>query len=175
MKQTLVLIATVGIALGVYLGWRRHQHAETTNAYDVSKHSGPAPDFSLADLAGQIHTLAQYRGKVVLLDFWATWCTPCRAEIPQFVEWQKKYGAQGFQVIGISMDDSIDPVRKFANDFQINYPILMGNEEVGEQYGGVFGLPVNLLIRQDGRILNRRAGPVNTTRLEHEIQTLLRR
>jgi cytochrome c biogenesis protein CcmG/thiol:disulfide interchange protein DsbE len=135
--------------------------------------SKPAPDFSLPQLDGQELRLSSYRGKVVLLDFWATWCDPCREEIPHFVELQQKYGSRGLQVIGVSMDDSADPVRPFAAKFQMNYPIVMGNAQTGESYGGILGLPIAFLIGRDGRIYAKHMGATNVTVFENEITNLL--
>lgn len=140
--------------------------------------SGPkqyplATDFTLAKLDGQQLTLSSYRGKVVLLDFWATWCVPCREEIPHFVELQEKYGGQGLQIIGVSMDDSVDPVRPFAEQFRINYPIVMGNAKIGEEYGGVLGLPIAFLLDRDGRIVKKHIGATPADVFEKEITSLL--
>ena len=117
--------------------------------------------------------LADYRGKVVLLDFWATWCTPCRDEIPRFVEFQDKYREQGLQVIGISMDDDAKPVRTFYKEFKINYPVALGNEKVVEAYGGVLGLPITFLIARDGRVAAKYVGAVEMNVIEQKIQSLL--
>ncbi len=100
-----------------------------------------APDFSLTDIKGQPLKLADFRGKVVVLDFWATWCGPCRIEIPGFVELQKRYDTQGFSMIGISMDDSPEPVVDFYKELQMNYPVAVGNSRLGELYGGIPGFP----------------------------------
>jgi len=118
-----------------------------------------APDFTLPQLDGSPLTLSSYRGKIVLLDFWATWCVPCRDEIPHFVELQNKYGDAGLQIIGISMDDSPDPVRPFAQQFHMNYPVVIGNARIGEQYGGVLGLPIAFWIDWDGHILKNISAP----------------
>ncbi|HEU5402029.1 MAG TPA: TlpA disulfide reductase family protein, partial [Terriglobales bacterium] len=112
------------------------------------------PDFTLTDFNGKKLTLSQYKGKVVLVDFWASWCIPCQAEIPKFIEWQKKYGDQNFQVIGISMDDDEKAARKFVERLQPNYPIAMGNAKVGESFGGVLGLPANFVISRSGKIIS---------------------
>ena len=133
-----------------------------------------APDFSLPDLAGQKVTLSSYRGKVVLLDFWATWCVPCRDEIPHFIELQNRYGDQGLQIIGVSMDDGPEPVRDFQKSFKMNYPVLMGNAKTGELYGGILGLPVSFLIGRDGRIVARHIGATSPAVFEKEIMGLLR-
>ena len=132
-----------------------------------------APDFTLPQITGTPLQLSSMQGKVVLLDFWATWCEPCREEIPHFVELQHKYGNEGLQIVGVSMDDSIDPVRPFAEKFQINYPIVMGNAKIGELYGGVLGLPVAFIIGRDGRIYRKHLGATNVNVFETEIQGLL--
>ncbi len=132
-----------------------------------------APEFSLPELTGQTFDLSAYRGKVVLLDFWATWCDPCRDEIPHFVELQDKYRDQGLQIIGISMDDEPAPVREFYQRFHMNYPVAMGNAKMGELYGGVLGLPIAFLIGRDGRIEAKHVGATDISVFEREIKTLL--
>ncbi len=132
-----------------------------------------APQFSLTDIFGHKLSLSEYRGKVVLLDFWATWCGPCRMEIPGFVKLQARYGSQGFQVIGISMDDDVQPVLAFYKQFDLNYRVAMGNERLGELYGGIIGLPTTFLIGRDGRIYDKVPGAVDDDRFATEIKMLL--
>ena len=128
-----------------------------------------APGFTLKDLDGRPVNLTKYRGKVVLLDFWATWCAPCKVEIPHLVELQSKYQDRGFQVIGLSMDDEPGPVRAFYREYQINYPVAMANLSVAKSYGRILGLPVKFLIGRDGRIQAEHAGAVSLSDLEAEI------
>ena len=133
-----------------------------------------APNFSLPQLTGNKLDLSSYRGKVVLLDFWATWCDPCRDEIPHFIALQSKYGDQGLQIIGVSMDDSLDPARDFYQRFKINYPVVMGDANTGELYGGILGLPVAFLIGRNGRIAAKHIGATDISVFEKEIVNLLR-
>jgi cytochrome c biogenesis protein CcmG/thiol:disulfide interchange protein DsbE len=131
-----------------------------------------APELSLTDLSGQRLELSSYRGKVVILDFWATWCSPCRTEIPFLVALQNKYRSQGLQVIGVSLDDDPEPVRAFYQQFKINYPVAMGDANLAERYGGILGLPVNFVLSRDGRIYAKHPGEVDLPLVEREIQSL---
>ena len=118
-----------------------------------------APDFELASLDGKNVKLSSLRGKAVLLNFWATYCGPCKVEMPWFVELQKEYGPQGFQIIGVAMDDaSTDDIAKFAKDMGVNYPILLGKEAVGLSYGGVNVLPTTFFLDRDGKVIAREFG-----------------
>src|ERR1051326_986026 len=132
-----------------------------------------APDFSLPQLDGTPLRLSAYRGNVVLLDFWATWCAPCLESIPHFVDLQNQYGPKGLQIIGVSMDDSPDPVRDFYQRFKMNYPVVMGNADIGEAYGGVLGLPIAFVIDRNGRIYSKHSGASDNAVLETEILNLL--
>jgi len=133
-----------------------------------------AADFSLPSVDGQQLNLATYRGKVVLLDFWATWCVPCRSEIPHFVEFQNQYASQGFQVIGISMDDGPKPVQGFSREFKMNYPVAMGTTKLAESYGGILGLPVTFVIGRDGRILAKYVGATEASAIQREVESALK-
>jgi len=167
-RRILIGAGLLFVAVGVYVGFR----GRTVRGPTAKQHS-LAPDFSLPQLNGQSLQLSAYRGKVVLLDFWATWCTPCREEIPHLVELQNKHRDQGLQIIGISMDDSPEPVREFYQHFQMNYPVVMGNAEIGELYGGVLGLPIAFVIGRDGRISAKHIGATDASVLEQDIQKLL--
>ncbi len=167
----MVGIAAAALVVGFYF---LNRHRGVSPGLRVTPAEHPfAPEFSLPDMSGQQLRLSDYRGKVVLLDFWATWCEPCREEIPHFVELQKKLGDQGFQIIGISMDDGPEPVRDFYRQFKINYPVVMGNATIGELYGGVLGLPIAFVIGRDGRIYSRHIGAADISLLEREIETQL--
>ncbi len=133
-----------------------------------------APDFSLRDATGRAVSLSDYRGRVVLLNFWATWCPPCKIEIPWFVQFQNEYQASGLTVLGVSMDeDGWKAVRPFLAARNINYPILLGNEEVGRLYGGIDSLPTTLLIGRDGRTEFYHAGLIPRAEYRTEIAQLL--
>jgi peroxiredoxin len=135
----------------------------------------PAPDFTLDDSAGSPVKLSAYKGKVVLLDFWATWCTGCKTEIPWYVEFQNKYRNDGLAAIGVSMDDDgWKSVRPFLKEHKLNYPVVIANQDLTTRYGGVPSLPVTLLIDRDGKIAESYAGMVEKDAFENKIKTLLR-
>jgi peroxiredoxin len=133
-----------------------------------------APEFSLESLDGRTVRLADYRGKGVLLNFWATWCQPCKIEMPWFEELQKEYGSQGLQVVGIAMDDaSKEDIAKFAKEMGVNYPILLGKESVGDAYGGVQFLPSTFFIDRDGKVVDRIFGLRSRSEIEDDIKLAL--
>jgi cytochrome c biogenesis protein CcmG/thiol:disulfide interchange protein DsbE len=132
-----------------------------------------APEFVRIDFAGRPVDLAGLRGRVVLLNFWATWCAPCRVEIPRFIGWQAKYAADGLQIIGVSMDDDSAPVASLVRKRGVNYPVVMGDAEIGLLYGGVLGLPVTYLIDRQGIVRARYKGEADLGAMKAAIQKLL--
>jgi peroxiredoxin len=119
----------------------------------------PAPEFSLKDANGQTVRLADYRGKVVLLDFWATWCGPCKIEIPWFMEFEKEFKDQGFAVLGVSMDeDGWSAIKPYVQNMKMNYRVLLGNDAISTAYGGLDSLPTTLLIDREGGIASTHVG-----------------
>ncbi len=133
----------------------------------------PAPSFTRIDMNGNRVSPRAYRGKVILLNFWATWCIPCSLELPRFGEWQNHYGIEGLQVIAVSMDDSPSPVRAFVRKLKPDFPVVMGDARLGTRYGGILGLPVTFLIARDGRVSARIEGEANLPALESRIKELL--
>jgi len=171
MRNRLLTVLTLLIAVVALFFLVRHHGLPATASAEQGE---VAPDFSLKELNGQPLTLSSLRGKVVLLDFWATWCVPCREETPHLVDLQNKYGAQGLQIIGISMDDTADPVRDFYQKFKMNYPVVMGDAKTGELYGGVLGLPIAFIIDREGRITSRHIGATAPGVFDAEVLKLLR-
>src|SRR5690242_3085639 len=132
-----------------------------------------APDFTLTDATGQTITLSAHKGKVVLLDFWATWCGGCKVEIPWYVEFDKKYRDRGLAVIGVSMDDEgMKVVKPFLAQKNIEYTVVIGNEALAKKYN-LDSMPLTLLIDRNGRIAVSHAGVVNKDDFESYIKTLL--
>lgn len=137
--------------------------------------ANPAPNFELKDASGKTVKLKDYRGKVVLLDFWATWCTGCKQEMPWFVDFQKKYGAKKFAVVGVAMDDdgwkSLRPFLKQHSEFR--YKMLAGNQATADRYGWADALPDTFLIDKKGNLVATYHGVVDRDAVETNIRALL--
>ena len=132
-------------------------------------------DFTVKDMNGKDVSLASFKGKVIVLDFWATWCPPCKAEIPGFVELQKAYGSKGLQVVGVSVDDPADKLPPFATEFKMYYPVLvgLGRDDLQDAYGPMWGIPTTFVINRDGKICRKHSGLVGKERYEQDIRGLL--
>jgi len=132
-------------------------------------------DFSFKDITGKKVSLSDFKGKVILLDFWATWCVPCKQEIPGFIELQKKYGDRGLQIVGLSVDDSLNVAKQYATQMKMNYPILLaeGKEDILKAYDPIPSIPVSVIIDRGGRIVSRHLGIASMNVFEQEIVPLL--
>ena len=132
-------------------------------------------NYTLKDINNKSVSLSAFKGKVILLDFWATWCGPCKVEIPWFIEFQEKYGKQGLQVVGVSTDDTLEKLGPYVKQMKMTYPVLqgLGQDKMQDEYGPMFGLPVTLLISRDGRICLKHIGLGDKETFEREIKALL--
>ena len=159
------------VASGKYLN-RNRQARATSLVGDVN--GKVAPDFDLASLDGKRVKLSDFRGKAVLLNFWATWCTPCKEEMPWFVDLQKKYGNDGLVVVGVAMDDSETPkIAQFTGEMGVNYPVLLGTDKVSEDYGNVAYLPTSFYIDRDGKFVGKGVGLVGRQVVEDNVRKAL--
>jgi cytochrome c biogenesis protein CcmG/thiol:disulfide interchange protein DsbE len=177
MATILVRAAATAAILALTLaGCASHAQKELTltNQKPAGKRN-PAPDFTLKDADGKTVKLSDHKGKVVLLNFWATWCGPCKIEIPWFIEFQKTYKDRGFTVIGVSVDDEgWEIVKPYLADKLVNYPVVVGDETVNTMYGGIESLPTTFVIDKDGKIANTHIGLVSRKEYESDIEQLLR-
>lgn len=175
MKRNVVIFALMVVVVGGLLllnHFRGTLPASHAASPSLAGKGATAPDFVLTDLNGDQVKLSDLRGKAVVLNFWATWCPPCKEEIPWFVDLQKRYGSQGLQVVGVSMDDGDQKdVQKFAAEHAINYPILFGKEAVAQEYGGIDYLPTTFYIGRNGVVLDRVFGqPDGPAELEQKVK-----
>lgn len=168
----LVVVALV-VAGMLYFGFHMARRSDSSRPPRITKATA-APDFTLESLDGKSMRLSDLRGKAVLLNFWATWCSPCKIEMPWFVELQNEYGPQGLQIVGVAMDESSkEDIAKFAKEMGVNYPVLMGKEAVGEAYGGVPALPESFFIGRDGKIVDKIIGLRGKADIEESIKKAL--
>jgi thiol-disulfide isomerase/thioredoxin len=180
MKRTagsFLLIAVVCVAMFSLPGCGS---SNSTAGPSASKNE---PQVTFKELDGQDLPIASLKGKVVLVNFWATWCEPCLTEIPWLMEFQQKYGPRGFTVVGVAMDDdgkkAVEPFvqkRQFAvngSSIMMNYPIAIGNDDIAQKFGGIIGLPTSWLIARDGKIIKQIMGLANHDDLNRTIQNLV--
>jgi len=175
MKKIAIILATVAVLIGLTIYADRATRVQGKGKVVLNpsipgpdQADKPEPDLKLKDLDGKEVSLADLKGKVVFLNFWATWCDPCRIEIPWLIEMQAKYASRGFTVVGIAMDDEGKSVvapfvakERFAVNGQqlpMSYPIWIGNDEAGDKFGGILGYPTSFLISRDGRQVGKFQG-----------------
>jgi cytochrome c-type biogenesis protein len=140
---------------------------------DANGEARLAPDLRLKDINGREVNLASLRGKVVIVDFWATWCPPCREEVPTFKQLQAKYQSRGFELIAIAVEDDEDDVKQFAREHQLNYTVVLGDDDITARFGNIVGLPTTFFIDRAGRIRKRQDGIMGQSEFEKEIEKLL--
>jgi thiol-disulfide isomerase/thioredoxin len=188
MKKVLLIITTVLalVAATIYADKitrvKPKGRANATVQTDAVAGS-PAPVVTFKDLDDKDVTLAQYKGKIVLVNFWATWCDPCRLEIPWLIEMQQKYAAKGFTVLGVSMDDEgkrdvapfLEKERFDVNGQKLpmNYPIVIGNDDIADKFGGLLGYPTSFLISRDGKIIKKIQGLISYEEITKAIESQL--
>jgi thiol-disulfide isomerase/thioredoxin len=185
MKRIVFMVlAVAGVVSATYIA-DRATRVPRTRLIKISdaKTAEPEPDLTLKDLDGKDISLAQYKGKVVLVNFWATWCDPCRVEIPWLIEMQQKYSARGFTVLGIAMDeDGREVVAPYVQHHRfdvngaksaMNYPIVIGNEAAADKFGGLFGYPTSVLISRDGKQIKRITGLISYEEIASAIESQL--
>jgi thiol-disulfide isomerase/thioredoxin len=160
------------VASGKYLSRSRQNQNTSTLVGDVRGQA--APEFELTSLDGKRVKLSDFRGKAVLLNFWATWCEPCKVEMPWFVELQKKYGNDGLVVLGVAMDDTeTSKIAQFASEMGVNYPVLLGTDQVSEDYGNVQYLPTSFYIDREGKLVGKGTGLLGRDEIEQNVQKAL--
>ncbi|MGB6677947.1 MAG: TlpA disulfide reductase family protein [Terriglobales bacterium] len=177
MKRDPVVIIVVAmvVALMLVFGFKlARRSSRSASAGDAQMKSGIAPDFTLQSLDGKTVRLSDFRGKPVVLNFWATWCGPCKIEMPWFVDLQKQYGPAGLQFLGVAMDDaSTKDIAEFTESMKVNYPILIGKDTVGDAYGGVQFLPETFFIDRDGKVVDKVFGLKGRGEIEDAIKKIL--
>ena len=173
LGAVLLAIGLSALLLGTFVG-RGSSKPVRAAAPKSAQDRKPAPDFALKDADGRTVRLSDYRGKVVMLNFWATWCGPCKIEIPWFMDFQRRNKDRGFNIIGVSMDDDgWDAVKPFVNQLGVNYRIVLGNDQVAQAYGGVDALPTTFLIDREGNIATVQVGLAAKSDFEDGIEQLL--
>ena len=185
-KSVLVIIAVVAVIGATYFADRatRQPRKAVLGVANASNSSAKlAPEVTLKDLDGKDLSLSAYKGKVVLVNFWATWCEPCQVEIPWLIEMQQKYAAKGFTVLGIAMDEEGASVvtpwvknERFdvnGSKSQMNYPIVVGNDAAADKFGGLLGYPTSILVSRDGKVIKRITGLISLDEISKSIESQL--
>ena len=189
MKKVTLIIVTVLVLIGATYFADKATRVKATGPVKMTVQDGakpdskPAPAVTFKDLEGKDVTLAQYKGTVVLVDFWATWCDPCYVEIPWLIEMQQKYAAKGFTVLGVAMDEegksAVAPFlakERFSvngQKFPMNYPIVLGNDDIADKFGGLLGYPTGFLVTRDGKIVKKFQGLTSFDEIAKSIESQL--
>jgi thiol-disulfide isomerase/thioredoxin len=185
MKKVSIIVATVLVLIGITVYFDRATRLPTTTTAAAVQPtafiSKPAPELKLKDLEGKDVALADLKGKVVFVNFWATWCGPCQEEIPSLIDMQNKYASKGFTVLGIAMDEEgrsiVAPFvakEKYEVNGQnvlINYPIVIGTDEAADQFGGIMGYPTSFLISRSGKQIMKFQGPPDLDLIEKAVES----
>jgi len=173
-----ILVAATGIALISSACSKKEepqtqfQQTPTVESTGSAEAGNPAPDFALQDVNGKDVSLADYKGNVIMVNFWATWCGPCKREIPDFVELQKTYGGKGLKIVGIALDDPSE-VNAFVKNERLNYDVLIGTDEVAMRYGNIRSIPTTFLVDREGKIVSSYVGLQPKEKWVSEIESLL--
>lgn len=172
-KRNFAWIIVPLVLLGAFIWYSAVGSSSAPLAYTAASTAKvQAPKFTLTDIEGRRLSLSDYRGKVVILDFWAPWCPPCKREIPDFIALQKQYESRGLQIIGIGLDQQ-ENVASFARENGINYPVLIGDDDISKLYGGISGIPTTFIIDKEGNVSSRFEGFNDKTVFEEAIKKLL--
>ncbi|HZI55440.1 MAG TPA: TlpA disulfide reductase family protein [Verrucomicrobiae bacterium] len=185
MRKAVILVLVVGLGCwGLRQAYNFHKELKRqataprpADPVDVQSiktaGGGTGPELSLTDLNGKTLHTSDYKGKVVLVNFWAAWCTPCAEEVPQFIALQRKYKDEGFQIIGISVEDDAGELRNFYRKYQMNYPVVPGDIKIADAFGGVLGLPTTFVIGRDNLVHGKHNGATDFAAIEQEVVALL--
>jgi thiol-disulfide isomerase/thioredoxin len=168
IRNLLIALAVFCLVFGVYLVMHRDSARFRRDTLRT------VPDLSFTDLNGSAIDTADYKNKVMVVNFWAAWCVPCAEEVPQFIALQKKYQGKGLQVIGFSVDDDAQELQRFYRKYQMNYPVVPSDIKLADAFGGVLGLPTTFVIGRDSRIHTKNTGPTDFSVLEYQVVALLK-
>jgi thiol-disulfide isomerase/thioredoxin len=181
LRWTIAAFATAALAwttIAAEMPWLFDAEAQVTPPAGAACPANAKPaklNYTLKDMSNRDVRMDSYKGKVILLDFWATWCGPCKVEIPWFIEFQGKYAKDGLQVVGVSVDDTLAKLKPYVADMKMTYPVLqgLGNDSLLDAYSPMPALPTTVLISRDGKICQKHVGMVSKETFENGIKALL--